>query len=564
MLLIETGLVLLSLLIAFVYPQLGSRWFEKVEAYFSRLSQRRALSVALVGLTALALRAAVLPVEPIPEPIVHDEFGYLLAADTFAHGRLTNPTHPMWMHFETFSVLQKPTYQCFAQPAQGMILAFGKVLFGHPFWGVWLSIGLMCASITWMLQGWLPPEWALLGGSLAIIRYGIFSYWANSYWGGAAGAIGGALVLGALPRIKAARRIRDALLMGLGFAILAISRPYEGFVFSSAIAVVLFAWLLGKNRAPFSISLRRVLLPLTVVLVLAASGLGYYFWRVTGNPLRMPYQIERETYAVAPYMLWQHVRPEPVYHHAVIKKMYVNEELVGYNFFRTPAGLLLKIYLAWSFFLGPTLTLPLLMLVFSLPREFSRRNSNRSTLILLWVLGASVAASALESFYNAHYSAPVTGLVLGLVLLATRQLRRWSPSGLFLARSIPIICVVTLALRAAAAPLNIPLQKFYEFAWYQNGTGSFGRAWIQDKLQHMPGSQLVIVRYKPDHEPFAEWVYNDADIDRAKVVWAREMDSADNEMLLSYFKDRHAWLLEADDRDPELIPFNRANAGSNP
>src|SRR3954452_16242871 len=108
MLLIETGMVLASLVVAFVNPSVGSRWFEKLERKLFQFSRRRTLCFVSVGLLALVIRAALLPIEPIPQPTIHDEFSFVLLSDTFAHGRLANPTHPMWEHFEAPYVNQKP------------------------------------------------------------------------------------------------------------------------------------------------------------------------------------------------------------------------------------------------------------------------------------------------------------------------------------------------------------------------------------------------------------------------------------------------------------------------
>jgi hypothetical protein len=80
-------------------------------------------------------------------------------------------------------------------------------------------------------------------------------------------------------------------------------------------------------------------------------------------------------------------------------------------------------------------------------------------------------------------------------------------------------------------------------------------------LARLPGRQLVIVRYTPDHDTFEEWVYNEADIDAAKVVWARDM-GGQNEELFEYFKDRSVWLLHADEKPPRLLPFPAAEFAS--
>ena len=386
---IECGLTLAVLAGAFLFPRLGSHWFGILEKAFRRLAQRRRLAVLVVGLSALAGRAALLPILPIAQPAVHDEFGYLLLADTFAHGRLTNPPHPMWVHFESFHINWQPTYTAKFFPAQGLIMALGQVLAGHPFWGVWLSVGLMCAATCWMLQGWLPPEWALLGGLLAVIRLGTFSYWANSYWGGAVAATGGALVLGALPRIKRSQHLRDVLLVGVGLAVIANSRPYEGLFFGLPVAVALLTWLRAEDRPSLRLVARRVVAPLMLVLVLTLGAMGYYFWRTTGSPWRTPYQVNMESYDPVPNFAWQSLEPVPTYHHDVMRAYYLGPLLRWYRKCHSIAGIANKelygLVALWGFFLGPVLTLPLLLVVATAPYGSSWSEIGKNTRFLLVV-----------------------------------------------------------------------------------------------------------------------------------------------------------------------------------
>jgi hypothetical protein len=379
------------------------------------------------------------------------------------------------------------------------------------------------------------------------MRFGVFSYWDNSYCGGAPAAIGGALVLGALPRIMRRQKVRDALLMGLGLGILANSRPYEGFVLSLPVAAALLVWMRGKKRPPMQVVARRVLLPLLLLLALMGAAMGYYFWRVTGSPFRMPYQVDRAEYAVAPYFCWQSSSRQPVYRHAAIRDYYLKVELPAYLRTRSIAGFLrescIKIAMVWGFYIGPALTVPLLALPWVL-------RDRRIT--WLAITGAvSIVGMTVVVWLIPHYAAPITAVILAVILQGMRHLRAWrwegKPIGLFLTRSITLICVLMVPLQVRMLPaLARP------GIWRPMGVE---RAEILAELDSLPGGHLVFVRYGPDHDPLAEWVYNEADIDHAKVVWARDMGPAENGELIKYFKERRTWLIEADEMPPRLSAY---------
>src|ERR1700683_4687160 len=158
LLLIECALVLIAVILAFSLPDLSflenSALLKAIHRQFSALASRRGLSILFIGILAIVARTAALPVEPIPQPYITDEFSHLLLADTLLHHRLANPTPQMWIHFETIHVIMHPPYASMYPPAQGIMLALGRLLTGHAFAGVIVSVAILCMSICWILQGW--------------------------------------------------------------------------------------------------------------------------------------------------------------------------------------------------------------------------------------------------------------------------------------------------------------------------------------------------------------------------------------------------------------------------
>lgn len=556
----------LSLLVMVRKPSvksLGAGW----RARFSACARRKGLAIISLFFAVAALRVALRPLLPVPLPGIHDEFSYLLMGDTFAHGRLTNPSHPMWRSFETFHVNWLPTYSSIYPPAQGMALAIGQLL-GNPWIGVLLSDAAMCAVILWMLQGWLPPKWALLGAILAALKLGIASYWMNSYWGGAMGAIGGALVLGAIPRIRSfhdgenahtpgaggrSALVRHALLLAAGLAMLANSRPYEGMLLCFPVAGWLAWWLFGKipSPIPLRIRLRGVLLPIVMVLLGTACAMAFYNYRTTGHPLLFPYTLNLRTYVTAPIFLWQHAKPALHYGNQQFDDFYNDWERTNYQ--QTSAGVravsLLKLVRLNSVFLWPAaiLLLPAFVMVF-------RDRRARFLLVVFLVVMPGIFAAV---WSNPHYASPLTCVIFALVVQAIRHLRAWRVSGRPVGVAVASAAVLLLALQVAGDVLE---RKCDELSWTCGGDSS--REALQKRLENLPGKHLIMVRYEADHNIHDEWVFNRADIDGAKVLWARELDAKQNAALLQYFHERSIWLVDPDVDNQELIPYRDAAPGA--
>jgi hypothetical protein len=556
----EALILVLVFLVALLRPRSGAAWFGKLEHGVAVLAIRRRLSIVFVIALALLMRLALLPLAPIPAPNVADEFSYLLAADTFLSGRLANPTHPMWQHFEAVHIIHQPSYASSHPPAQALVLAAGRVLGGHAWIGVWLSAAAMCGAICWMLQGYLPPRWALVGGVLAVFRLCTFSYWASNYWGGAVPAIGGALVLGALPRIKQHQRTGDALLMGLGLAVLASSRPYEGFLLGISSAVVLVAWCPGIFWPKRRIFCRRALIPMLLVLVLAGAGLAYYNWRVTGNALRFPSQVSRNTYGGVPVFLWQAAPPEQSYRHKALRDFFVLTEAQAYHNARSNFRSLVRmeayrVRTLLSFYFSPALLLPLIFFPLVLLESRVR--------IPVMVAAVALLGAVQVTWFFPHYVAPVTCAFYAIFLQCLRHLRAASRygcrSGLMLARIIPLVCLLTVPVAAASKALHIPPQMGSQlpwyFTWHEPLSSGERRQRILDEFGKQGGRHLVLVRYGLDRPSSRRFVYNDANIDRAQVVWAWEMGSQQDNELIRYFADRKVWLLLPDQEPPLLLPY---------
>ncbi len=539
------ALILLWMVVRRVAPRLrkNSRWY-----------------LLLIMALPVALRLALLPRHPPPVPSGADDFSYLLLADTLRHFRLANPPHLLPAFFEQIFVLQQPTYSSMYALGQGLILALGWLIFGHPWAGILLSVAALCGTCYWMLRAWTGFHWALAGGLLTVFEFGPLSYWTNSYWGGAVSATAGCLVFGALPRLRHGCRTQDAALLGLGLALQLLTRPFE-FCFL-LLSVALFFLPALKSHFNWKVTGRAATVAGSIVLG-AAALTGLQDKQVTGRWTTLPYMLSRYQYGVPSSFTAQ---PNPVPHRELNEEQELAYKAQSIIHGTDPETL--RSYterLAFRlrfvrFFLLPPLYIAVLAFAVTL-REFR----------FAWVL-MTIALFALGSnfypYFYPHYVAALASLFVLISIVGMEKLNHFLIAG----RGLPVplgslmlmLCAAHFlfwfGVHAVGSERLLSVMVPFETWDYINHGDPQGRIAVDRQLSKQPGTKLVFVHYAPGHQ-FQEWVHNAADIDSSPVVWAHDRGPDENQQLLHYYPHRTAWLLEPDQVPPRLTPYSGVTTG---
>ncbi len=456
-----------------------------------------------------------------------------------------SPTRPIHFGiiFESPEIIQQPTYASTRPAGQGLLQAAGKLL-GHPWIGVLISAGAMVVLLYWMLCGWVPPNWALLGACLAAMRWCLYTYWMNGYWGGALAACGGALVVGSMGRLMRSARPPNRLgyFLAAGAGLLLVTMPVEGLFL---VIPLMAALLLGLRQRAL-----RLVLPMVVILVPVVAWMGYYNWRVTGDVMRTAMDVHRAVYGTETFVS-EHHDAEPRFRHPALREFHEWEDKIHRDREAKPFfTMLINLAVGWRFLLGPALTLAALGLGWTLRR--------RRTFPLLVIGAVCLAAASTETWMHPHALAPVCGLFLVILVQSMRHLhaiRFWGiPYGIVFVRAVVLTCAAMLLVPPINRMLGIRYEVSYGAWWSIEEEPDRPR--IYKQLEDTEGKDLVMVRYMPG-EPIAQpWVYNEADIDGAGIVWAREMSPEKDQALPGYFAGRRVWLLEPNLKPVQLKAYS--------
>ncbi|WFB36489.1 hypothetical protein P3T73_01780 [Kiritimatiellota bacterium B12222] len=482
---------------------------------------QKTLALLLIALTGMLLITLVVQQVGFPEPTIQDEFAYLLGADTFLEGRLTNPTPPLSEFFESYHVNLTPTYHSKYPPGQSAFLALGKLIFGREIYGVWLSFILAAVAVVWALQAVFPARWSILGGLLAIANSTLLLKWAFSFWGGSVAMLGGALLMGGMLRLYQNPRISAAVWASCGLFIMAFSRPLEGLL-TAGMLLLFYVGSLVKTERDFSkIKQSYRVGAIFVITGLLIFGLNLVYNKtLTGSVFTFP------------HMNWN---PRESAHEII--RAYQGSE--SYTLF-------FKLNRFFAVFIGPFLWIPVLLV-------FRRIRDPRILAAMVTLLFVSIY-SATTSRAWPHYIAPIIPILIGLQIAGCRMLCRWKVGTTHLGF---ILFALLLVLHFGDEFKSFTIQSGQINYQAFREQGAMFKRDVDEIFAEKSGKHLLFVRYLEGHKNHWEYVYNRADIPSAKVIWAREMSLEENRQLIETYSDRQIWVLLIQNFSVEMIEIKR-------
>ncbi|QJW90138.1 hypothetical protein HNV11_12495 [Spirosoma taeanense] len=480
-------------------------------------------------------------------PFAPEEFSQQLAADTFAQGRLSNPSHPLWTFFETIQVISQPFYASKFPPAQGMFMAFGQLIFGTPVVGVWLGYIGAVLAVYWLLTLCMPAVPALIGGWLVATHATFVLNWGLGYGGGGLSMLGGALMVGGMIALLRQPRGRHVTLMAVGLLLLWCNLPVEGVIFS---IVPLGVLLYAIQQVQYWYGTRPLLRWIPGLLLMGASivALPAYNHAVTGDILRMPSSYYTQQYRQTRHFLFQRARKEILYNRPEMKRFH-KREAATFGYRKTIEGFVVgvfrKVLVFENFYLGLLFLVPFVLFLVG-PWEATGR-------LAFWSVLIAFGTNLLSSTELPHQLAPATGALA--VIVGQGLLFMWYASGRWRDWGPRFVLAVVLSTLPLAVLESIYLTRSAN--WKAGQQRQANEAFLTAKS----GQHVVLVKYAPTHSISEEWVYNQANIDSQSVIWAVDKGARQNWALFRYYPNRTFWQLRPDENAGKLYRLRQPVSG---
>jgi hypothetical protein len=279
---------------------------------------------------------------------------------------------------------------------------------------------------------------------------------------------------------------------------------------------------------------------------------------VTGSWTTLPYTISQYQYGVPTSLTLQ---PNPVPHLPLTPQQQLDYRMQ--TSFRPTHGETLRTFLErleyrvryYRFYFLPPLYLALLAFLTAL-REY--RFAWVAFTLALFALGANLFPA-----FQVHYIAAATCLFVLVSVTGLERISRWSlrgrPVGLEIAGIVFFLCAAHFLFWYSVhlfEPSGISQDMRPYEAWDAINHGNpERRIAVNRQLAEIPGKLLVFVRYSPLHIFQEEWIWNAADPDAARIVWARDLGADQDRELLRAWPERQPLLFEPDARPMALTPY---------